>query len=186
METEEVPMYMNSGDQYGVIARLLHWLVFILVVGMLMGGALLQVLPDGVLEGLVIGAHKSTGVVVGFLMGVRLIWRICNPHPKALSPHAVENYLAELVHICLYILLFLQPLVGILMSQTYGYPVTVFGLFSLPPIIWQSPQLGLFFGRCHSVIAALLAAAIAVHVGAALKHHFVNRDRTLTRMLSGR
>jgi cytochrome b561 len=186
MGIKEMPMYMNSGDQYGLIARVLHWLVFILVVGMLLGGALLQVLPVGGLKGWVAGAHKSTGVVVGLLMGVRLIWRICNPRPKALSHHAVENYLAELAHICLYILLLLQPLTGVLMSQAHGYPVSVFGLFSLPSIIWQSPQLGRFFGQCHSVIAVLLTAVIAVHIGAALKHHFVNRDRTLLRMLKGR
>lgn len=179
-------MFMNTQDQYGFVSRLLHWLVFILVLGMLLGGLLLEVLPDGWLKGVILNAHKSTGVAVGLLMGGRLVWRLVNPRPKALSPLAVENYLAELVHIVLYILLLLQPLVGILMSQAHGYRVSVFGLFSLPPIIWQSPQLGRFFGQCHTVIAVLLMLTIVIHIGAALKHHFVNRDRTLLRMLRGR
>jgi cytochrome b561 len=179
-------MFFNTQDQYGLVSRLLHWLVFILVLGLLMGGVLLEALPDGTLKGFIVHAHKSTGVVVGLLMGLRLVWRIVNPRPKALSRHAVENYLAELVHLVLYILLLLQPLMGILMSQAHGYRVSVFGLFSLPAIIWQSPQLGRFFGQCHTVIAVLLTLTLTVHIGAALKHHFVNRDRTLLRMLKGR
>jgi cytochrome b561 len=181
----EVPMYMNTRHQYGLISRGLHWLIFILVLGLLLAGVTLEFLPNGLLKGLVISMHKSFGVVVGLLMGIRLLWRIYNPRPAALGHHAVENYLADVVHVFLYTLLLLQPLVGILMSQAFGYPVTVFGLFSLPTIIWQSPQLGRFFLQCHTVIAVLLAITLVVHAGAALKHHFIDRDRTLLRMLRG-
>ena len=178
-------MFMNTQDQYGLVSRTLHWLLFVLVVGMLSGGILLQLLPNGGLKAIIIGVHKSTGVIVGLLAAVRLVWRIGNPRPKPLSANPVENYLAALVHIVLYILLLLQPLTGILMSQAYGYGVSVFGLFTVPTIVWESPRLGLFFGQCHTVVAVLLMLFVAVHVGAALKHHFVNRDRTLLRMLKG-
>jgi cytochrome b561 len=89
------------------------------------------------------------------------------------------------VHIFLYVLLMLQPLLGILMSQAYGYPVSVFGMVNLPPLVWQSPSLGNILREAHGVTAILLAVFIAIHVAAALKHHFVDRDGTLMRMLNG-
>ena len=95
------------------------------------------------------------------------------------------NYIAHVLHVCLYILLLLQPLSGILMSQAYGYPVVVFGWFELPPLIWQSPLLGNFFREVHGVVAVLLMVAIVIHIAAGLKHHFIDRDRTLMRMLKG-
>jgi cytochrome b561 len=181
-----IPMIMNTRHQYGLISRGLHWAIFILVLGLLLAGVTLDFLPDSIIKGFVASMHKSFGVVVGLLMGGRLLWRIYNPRPVALGHHAVENYLADVVHVFLYTLLLLQPLVGILMSQAFGYPVTVFGLFSLPTIVWQSPQLGRFFLQCHTVIAVLLAMTIGVHACAALKHQFIDRDRTLMRMLKGK
>jgi cytochrome b561 len=180
-----MPMIMNTRHQYGIISRGLHWLIFILVLGLLLVGVTLDFLPDGVLKGFVTNLHKSFGVMLWLLMAGRLVWRSYNPRPMPLSRHALENYLAEVVHVFLYVLLLLQPLVGILMSQAFGYPVKVFGLFALPTIVWQSPQLGRFLLQCHTVIAVLLTVTIGVHVGAAMKHHFIDRDRTLLRMLTG-
>ncbi|WP_372683746.1 cytochrome b, partial [Desulfosarcina sp.] len=129
--------------------------------------------------------HKSIGVVILVLMVGRIAWRRANPQPRDLGSIPVLNYIAHLVHIFLYVLLLLQPLVGILMSQAYGYPVSVFGIFRLPPLVWQSSSLGNFLREAHGVTAALLATFIVIHVAAALKHHFVDRDRTLRRMLFG-
>ena len=179
-------MWMNSHDQYGWIARLLHWLVFILVVGMLLGGVLLSVLPAGGFRGVVVGLHKSVGVLVLLLMIARLLWRRFNPRPVDLEAVPLFRYLAHVLHIGLYTLLFVQPLSGIFMSQAFGYPVSVFGLFSLPPLIWQSPGLGTVFRDIHGATAGVLTVAILIHAAAALKHHFIDQDRTLLRMLKGR
>jgi cytochrome b561 len=179
-------MLMNTRDQYGWVARLLHWLVFGLVMGMLMGGALLSFLPAGGLKAIVTGAHKSVGVVILLLMIGRLFWRRFNPQPVDLGGTQVLNYLAHVLHVCLYTLLFLQPLSGILMSQAHGYPVAFFGLFTLPPFVWTSPALGSFFRDVHGVTAGVLTVGIAIHAAAALKHHFIDRDRTLMRMVKGR
>jgi cytochrome b561 len=179
-------MLMNTRDQYGLIARLLHWLIAALAIGMLMAGSTLLFLPAGAIKGFVISVHKSVGVTLLALMIVRLIWRLCNPQPHDLSDTPVFNYLAHLLHIILYVLLFLQPLVGILMSQAFGFPVTVFGLFTLPHLMWRSAALGRFLLHVHGVTAVLLTAVILVHVAAALKHHYIDRNRTLMRMIEGK
>ena len=178
-------MFMNTQDHYGLIARLLHWLIAALVIGMLVGGSVLSFLPPGGFKSLVVAAHKSTGVFIFLLMTGRLLWRSINPRPRDLDAAPVLNYIANLLHILLYILLLMQPVVGILMSQAFGYPVVFFGIFTLPPLVWQSPSLGNVFREAHGVTAVLLAAFIVIHVSAALKHHLIDRDRTLMRMLKG-
>ena len=178
-------MLMNTRDQYGLIARLLHWFIAALAIGMIVGGSLLSILPSGGFKAVAIVGHKSIGVVIFLLMIGRISWRLTNPKPRDLGNIPVLNYIAHLVHIFLYVLLLLQPLVGILMSQTYGYPVYVLGVFKLPSLVWQSPSMGNFLREVHGVTAVLLAAFIVIHVAAALKHHFVDRDRTLMRMLKG-
>jgi cytochrome b561 len=182
---KEVRMLMNTPDHYGLIARLLHWLVAVLAIAMLAGGSLLSILPAGGFKAFVIGGHKSIGVVILVLTIGRIAWRYINPQPRALGGNPMLNGLAHLVHIFLYVLLLLQPLVGILMSQAYGYPVSVLGMFNMPPLVWQSPSLGNFFREAHGVAAVLLAGFIVIHVAAALKHHVVDRDGTLMRMLNG-
>ena len=179
-------MFMNTPAQYGLVARALHWLVFLLVASMLIGGALLNLIPSGGLRSVLIAGHKSVGVIVLILMLARLAWRSANPAPQPLGGEPVLNYIAHLLHVVLYILLIIQPLSGILMSQAYGYPVRVLGLFRLPPLIWQSPSLGAFFGEVHTATAVLLTIAVLVHAAAGLKHHYIDHDRTLMRMIHGR
>jgi cytochrome b561 len=178
-------MFKNTRDRYGLIARLLHWLIAALAIGMLVGGSLLSILPSGGFKTVAISGHKSIGVVIFLLMIGRIAWRRINPQPRDLGNTPVLNYFAHVVHVFLYVWLLLQPLVGILMSQAYGYPVFAFGVFKLPPLVWQSPSLGTFMREVHGVTAVLLTVFIVIHVAAALKHHFIDRDRTLIRMLKG-
>jgi cytochrome b561 len=178
-------MLKNTREEYGLISRILHWLAFLVVVGMLLGGQLLGMLPDGSIKSIVVSAHKSLGVLVFFLMVVRLFWRLANPRPRFLGNHLVLRYVSEVLHVCLYVLLLVQPLAGILMSQAYGYPVVVFGWIEIPTLVWHSPSLGGIFSQIHSVTAMILVTVIVVHSAAALKHHYIDGDRTLMRMLKG-
>lgn len=178
-------MIMNTHDQYGLITRLLHWLIFVLVFGMLLGGGLLAILPSGGFKNYIVGIHKSFGVVVFGLMLARLVWRRYNIRPRPLGMIPVLNYSGQVMHVCLYVLLLFQPLMGILMSQSFGYPVSVFGWFELPPLIWHSPAIGNVLFEVHSKTAIVLTAAIAIHAAAGLVHHFIFQDRTLMRMIKG-
>ena len=179
-------MYKNTDESFGIIARLFHWFIFLMVVGMLIAGAIMDNLPNGTAKSLVMGLHKSTGVAILLLVLLRLCWRIINPKPRDLGVNQFENKLGWLMHIFLYILLISQPITGIVMSQLSGYPVKFYGLFTLPALFGNNPTLGKVFGEVHSVIATLLAISIVIHVAAALKHHFIDRDRTLMRMIIGK
>ena len=182
---KEFRMYFNTRDTYGLIARILHWFIFLLVAGMLIGGFFMSYLPSNGIKSFFISIHKSTGFIIFLLMIARLLWRNHNQQPRDLGESLFLNYVAHVLHIVLYILLLLQPLVGILVSQTYGYPVSVFGIFELPQIIWKSQLLANFFSKVHTVIGVLLTVSILIHAAAALKHHYIDRDRTLIRMLKG-
>ncbi len=178
-------MYVNTRDSYGLIARILHWLIFLLVAGMLIGGFSLSYLPSSGIKSFVISIHKSFGFTILLLMIARLLWRFYSPPPRDLGENLVQNYAAHVLHVVLYILLFLQPLVGILMSQTYGYPVSVFGIFELPQIIWKSQLLADFFSKVQTVRGVLITVSITIHAAAALKHHYIDRIRILIRMIKG-
>lgn len=179
-------MIKDTVESFGLVSRLFHWVVAVMVVGMLLGGLSAGFLPRGDFRSLVVGLHKSTGVTLLLLMMMRLGWRFANPRPRDLGPNTFENQLGRLMHIFLYILVFLQPLFGILMSQFFGSAVSVFGLFTLPALLPKNPAVGSVFSRMHSINALLLAVAVAIHAAAALKHHFIDRDRTLMRMISGK
>ena len=179
-------MYKNTDESFGLVSRLFHWVIFLMVVGMLIGGAVLEDLPRGTFKSLIMGLHKSTGVVILLIMVLRLWWKYVNPKPRDLGPSAFENQLGRLMHIFLYILLILQPLFGILMSQAFGSPVKVFGLFTLPTLMPKSPGAGSVFSEMHSVTALVLAICVVIHAAAAVKHHYIDRDRTLMRMIFGK
>ncbi len=179
-------MWMNTDDHYGLVTRVLHWLIAVLVAGMLAGGVALSLLPDGGLRSLVIAGHKSVGVLVLLLMLTRVAWRSANPSPRPLGANPVFNYFAHVLHVVLYVLLIVQPLSGILMSQAFGYPVVAFGLLTLPPLVWPSASLGSVFNHVHTATAIWLAVTVGLHTAAALKHHYIDGDRTLMRMLTGR
>ena len=178
-------MYFNTRDTYGLIARILHWLIFLLAAGMLAGGFSLSYLPSNGIKSFVISIHKSTGFIILLLMIARLLWKSYNPQPRDLGENLLLNYAAHVLHISLYVLLLLQPMVGILMSQSYGYPVVVFGIVELPQIIWKSQLLASFFSKVHGVIGVLLTVSILIHAAAALKHHYIDRNRSLIRMIKG-
>lgn len=179
-------MYRNTDESFGLVSRLFHWVIFLMVVGMLIGGAVLEDLPGGAFKSLVMGLHKSTGVAILLLMILRLWWRYVNPRPRDLGPSAFENQLGRLMHIFLYVLLFLQPIFGILMSQAFGHSVTFFGLFTLPTLMGRNPGAGSVFSEMHEVTALLLTICVVIHAAAAVKHHYIDRDRTLMRMIFGK
>jgi cytochrome b561 len=178
-------MWRNSAERYGAVAVALHWLVAAAVaalfcIGLWMTG--LTYYNAWYTRGPAI--HKGIGVLLFGVLAVRLLWRLVDPPPPpepGLSP--LERRLARLVHGLLYGLLFATPLCGYLISTADGRPVEVFGLFAVPATLTGLPNQADLCGRIHLALAVTAVSLAALHALAALKHHFVDRDRTLLRML---
>jgi cytochrome b561 len=115
---------------------------------------------------------------------VRLVWRAMNPTPGLPDTlRSWERALARFTHAALYVLLFVLPVSGWLMSSARNFPVSWFGLFQLPDLVPPSRPLYDGLHETHEMLAFALGAIALVHVGAALKHHFVLKDDVMRRML---
>ncbi|MGM0593433.1 MAG: cytochrome b [Pseudomonadota bacterium] len=176
--------WRNHHGGWGGVAIALHWLTALTVLGMFALGLWMTSLgyydpwyrkgPD---------LHRSIGVLLFILTLARLIWRQLSPPPPPLPNHKpYERLAARAVHILLYLLLFAIMASGYLISTADGRGVEVFGWFTIPATITGENQEDLA-GGLHWLLAWTLIVVVALHAGAALKHHFIDRDRTLRRML---
>ncbi|WP_131781058.1 cytochrome b [Legionella gresilensis] len=172
----------NTSSHYGLVAIILHWLLAIIVIAMLCVGLYMVSLDTSPEKLRLYGLHKAFGVVVLTLVTLRVLWRFINITPQLTIPRWERNA-ALTVHWLLYILLFAMPLTGWLMSSAAGFPVSFFGLFTLPNLIAPNDYWRDFFAQAHELLAYILIALITLHVFAALKHHFYDKDDTIRRML---
>ena len=132
--------------------------------------------------------HKSIGLLVIVLWLVRIIWKLFNPQPLALETHQQwEQYLAHFMQQFFYLLIFLIAFSGYFIATAKGKGVEFFNLLEIPAITTEiKEEVADLIGNAHQVMAILLAFLVVLHALAALKHHFINKDKTLTRMLSDR
>ncbi len=179
-------MLKNTPDSYGLIARLFHWIIFLMIIGVIIGGNIAADMPNGPGKAEMIGMHKSFGFAILVLVVLRLLWRLVNPLPYDLGTNRIENKLGHAMHVFLYILLLTQPAIGILMSQSFGHPVYPFDLFKVPTFVSDNIRLGKILLEIHETLWVVLATSVAVHAAAALKHHFIEKNRTLMRMIQGK
>jgi cytochrome b561 len=130
-----------------------------------------------------IALHKSIGVIVLFLAVLRLAWRFINPAPQLPGSMAwYERLGAHGVHLALYLVMFAMPLSGWAMSSAANFPLSVFGWFTLPALMKPSKEAVDLLKNVHEMMAVGILVLIGLHIAAALKHHFIDRDDILKRM----
>jgi cytochrome b561 len=174
----------NTDSSYGYAAQALHWTIVLLVAVQFVLGVTGADLPIGMERLITLSRHKSLGMTILALMLVRLAWRLANPAPalpSAMPP--LERRLARAAHWLFYGLLLALPVIGWISSSASNLTVSWFGLFTIPDLVDTDPGLAMLAKALHRVMAWTLLALIAVHAGAALRHHFVVRDNVLLRML---
>lgn len=161
-----------------------HWLIAAGIIAMLAFGLVISNTPSGPDKTALIQIHKSFGMILGALALARIIVRMREGWPRPVAPLASwEERSSRAVHTLMLAATVVMPVTGILKSITYGRPVDVFGLRVIPPLLLEKNEsLNELASIAHASVGFMLMALIAVHVIAALKHHFVNRDATLTRM----
>lgn len=176
--------WRNTNEQYGGVAKSFHWVIALLVIGMLCVGLYMTGLDLSPQKLQIYGLHKSVGITILVLVSMRLLWRLMNAHPIALPNHQKwEKVLAKVIHGLLYVALFLMPLSGWIMSSAKGFSVSVFGLFTLPDLVRPSEELAKNAVQVHEIIAYTMIVMIGLHFAGAMKHHVIDRDSTLRRML---
>lgn len=170
---------------YSPIAKAFHWLSAAAVLCTIpLGIAMLRV--EGPVQSRLFDLHRSFGALVLALTALRLAWRATHPPPPLPeSLPAWQHQASSLVHKALYVLLFATPLAGWAATSAFPAPISVFGLFILPPILSPDRALSEKLFVVHMTLAGALCLLLAAHIGAALYHRFVRRDGVLTRMWPG-
>jgi len=177
-------MLKNTTDSFGTIAKTFHWLIALGIVGMLAVGLIMADMAPSPTKMMLYGLHKSTGVVILLLVIIRLTWRFANPVPQLpRSLHPLHHHAAKLSPLALYTFMFLMPLSGFTLSQAAGYPIDVYGLFTMPTLLSKDHDIAKTAVMIHKYGAYTLIGILALHISAAFYHHFILKTNVLKRML---
>jgi len=175
--------FRNTTRSWGTLSKALHWIIVLLIINQWV----LAEQADG-LTGLaklkMLGYHKSFGMTILVLAVIRLTWRLLNPVPDlSAETKPWERVLAKISHVLLYGLIFAMPLTGWLMSSAKTYSVSWFNLFAFPNLVGKSDYLYDLMLDLHHLLFGLLVTVAGLHIGGALKHHFIDKNDVLKRML---
>ncbi|MFW2543474.1 cytochrome b/b6 domain-containing protein [Primorskyibacter sp. 2E107] len=183
----------NTSTRFGSLSKALHWAIALGILLMIPLGVIASDAPYGTAEELawkaqLFSAHKTVGVVLFGLALIRIAWMITQPKPAPLHPERkLETWLGETVHWVLYGALVLVPLTGwIHHAATTGFAPIWWPFGQSLPFVPKDEVVAGLFGGMHVIAKNVLIASLLLHIAGALKHHFVDRDATLRRMLPGR
>lgn len=174
-------------ERWNPVSKGLHWL-FVILLLCVWGAVELHEFfgRDNPMRGLLLRLHFSLGITVLLLLAFRLYWRARNKRPQPEGPRWQQT-ISKLTHGALYLILLAMPLSGIGMRQLFGRDTEFYGLFALPRLLEKNPDLGKQIAFLHKeVLWPSLLVLLGLHIAAALWHHFVQKDNTLTRMLPQR
>ena len=172
---------------YTTTAKLFHWGMALVFAGLIALGFVMTDMPLSPEKLQYYAWHKWAGVSVFVLVWLRLVWRVLNPppaYPSTMSP--LVKGVAHLGHAALYGLMIVIPVSGWLMSSAKGVPTVWFGVLPLPDLLEKDKELGHLLREVHEALNFVLLFLLAGHVAAALKHHWIDKDDILKRMLPTR
>lgn len=173
----------NDRQGYGLVSVLLHWVMAILIIGLFFLGEYMvdldyyhpwyQKAPD---------LHRSLGMLVALLIVFRLGWRLTNSTPEPIGKRW-EQYAAAWLHRLFYALIAAIVISGYLVATADGQALPIFGWFTIPATLSDFENQAEIAGVVHEWLTQILIVLVVLHGLAALKHHFIDRDSTLRRML---
>jgi cytochrome b561 len=175
---------MNTNNQFGLMAIFLHWLMALLIIGLLALGLYMVGLPISMQKLKLYGWHKEFGILALMLVIFRLAWRLANLLPALPTYMPTWQRIAAFgMHYAFYVFMFMLPLTGWMLSSAAGLPVSFFGLFVLPDLVSPDENLRITLIEVHKWLGYALILAICGHVGATIQHYVVYKDNILRRML---
>lgn len=176
-------MSHDDTHNYNPVSRVFHWLVAVLILGLIPVGFYMEQMSSSPLKFEIYGWHKSLGISVLLLAFLRVGWKIYKKPPSSLTTHKCwEKLLSKTIHIVLYIAIFVMPLSGWVMSNSGGYAVQFFGLFEMPKLVEKDKFISDLARSVHEIAGFVVMGCVGFHVVGALKHHYSDKDATLTRM----
>ena len=175
---------MSEVLKYGATAKWLHWLIALVVIVMLIFGRTLESLPLNEREEIIM-AHSGLGTLVLVLMLLRWAWRLTHETPGPIETMSVvQTRLSKAMHWSFYVLLVLQPILGISQAMFItDYEVLAFGVIDYSSLAVADAGRAKIFHVLHGINATVLSVLVIGHIAAAFYHHFFQKDNVLRRML---
>jgi cytochrome b561 len=180
-----------SAPRYSAVAMALHWVLALAILTAFAAGLYVEGLPFSPTKLKLLNWHKWAGVSILFLSALRLVWRLTHRPPEL--PQRVRNNMPGWqmaafhgTHHLMYLLFFVVPLAGWAYSSAKGFPIVWFGVLPLPDLLAKDEALAHLLKEVHELAAFGLMGLVALHIAAALKHQFIDRDGLLDRMRPGR
>jgi len=175
----------DTSDGFGLVSRLLHWLLAVAIVVLFAVGYWMVGLDyTSPYYNSAPAWHEAVGIMVLIAMTLRLGWRFANPNPTSDHLSRFEHLAARGVHSALYVLVFAVLISGYLISTADGRAIHLFWGINVPSVV-EAAGIESLSGKIHRILSYVTIALAGLHTGAALKHHFIDRDTTLTRMWRG-
>jgi len=172
----------NSKQRYGAMAIYLHWIMAMVLIGLVVIGLYMTSIPLSINKVKLYDWHKEWGILVLMLVMLRIVWRLGNITPSLHFLPVWERIAARTVQWAFYVFMFILPITGWLLTSAAGLPVSFFGLWVLPNLIAPNHANLVLFEAIHTWLSYGLIATFCLHVAAALKHHFINKDKVLRGM----
>ena len=177
-------MNENPESTYTGTAKILHWLMALLLFAMLGLGFYMSDLPLSPQKLQLYSWHKWAGVSAFLLLVIRLAWRLTHQPPELpIQTPKIQQWAAHLGHGALYVLMLVIPLSGWLMSSAKGFQTVWFGVLPIPDLLEKNKELGAVLAEVHELLNIILIVVLLIHIAAAIKHHVLDKDNTLHRML---
>lgn len=174
-------------ESWNPVAKFLHWLIALLIFTQLVLGWLAASWHLSPTKLDLFVWHKSTGILILLLALVRLAWRLSHRAPALpVDMPRWERIAARVSHVLLYVLMITMPIVGWVVNSAAGVPFRIYWQIPLPGIVAPDDHIADLAAATHFSLGILLVALLVVHIGAALRHHFVKRNDVLVRMLPAR
>ncbi|MCH9765625.1 MAG: cytochrome b [Alphaproteobacteria bacterium] len=178
-------MWRDTAQGYGIVSRVLHWLLAIVIVVLFaLGWWMVGLDYTSAYYNLAPAWHEAIGILVLLAMTLRVGWRIANTKPDSDHLTLFEQRASVLMHWALYAVIFAVLISGYLISTADGRAIEIFGPLRVPSLIY-APGIESLSGKIHRILSYVTIGLAGLHTGAALKHHFVDRDPTLSRMWRG-
>ncbi|AZL16306.1 cytochrome b [Rickettsiales endosymbiont of Stachyamoeba lipophora] len=169
--------------KYHFSLRILHWFIALLVLGMLTSGIIMTELEGSDLKWQLYSTHKSIGILILILFIFRLAARLLSYVPELPgSIPFLQRQLAKIVHFLLYVLTLIVPLSGYMMSNSFGYKVSMFGI-QMPDLINKNLALGKIFSKMHALLPYILLVILLLHIVAVIKHLLHNKENLIKRIV---